>query len=464
MSAPAKFATPRNPERRSDGARIAKVAEGLGVPLMPWQRQVVDVATERDDAGNLVYEIVLVTVPRQSGKSTLIWTLITDRLLTMRNRRIFYTAQSQQDARRRFADLETLASESPFVDVLKFRRAMSDTGAECLLTGTRASTFAPSFKALHGETPPLVVLDEIFSLPLELGDAMLEGAIIPAQQTLAGNRQVWMISTAGTAESQFMRKWVDIARAGRRPRMAFFEWSLPEGLDPYAPESLEAFHPAVGHLVTADDLLESRPESKAAWLRGYCNLWQETANPLIDLDDWDALPANTVAPRRSEISVAFEVELDSSVSSVMAAWRDDAGAHVHTLHTAPGTSWLQPFLAQLRDTWDVASFACDNGGTTRRIADELERDGLPIDRISATDFASGTGALLEEARQGTLHHDGSQSLRRAIGGAQLHRTGDTARVSRHGSTAIVAPLIAAVVALRTHDHSPKPLPKPIVSF
>lgn len=465
MSAPAKHATLRNPAHATDGGRIAKVAAGLGVPLLPWQRQVVDVATERDAAGNLVYEVVFVTVPRQSGKSTLVWTLITDRLLTLRNAQLFYTAQTQQDARRRFQDLEKMAQDSPFSSVLRFRHAMSDTGAECIYTGTKASTFAPGFKALHGETPPLVVLDEIFAHSLELGDAMLEGAIIPAQQTLAGRRQVWLISTAGTAESGFMRKWLDIGRRGDRPKMAFFEWSMPDGVDAYAVETLEAFHPAVGHLVTAQDLLDSRPASHAAWLRGFCNVWLEAADPLIPLDEWDALPATVAPPNRSDVTLAFEAELDSSSASIVAAWRDTNGdPHIHTVRTAPGTSWLGPFLETLAADWRPRAIAADNGGTTRRLADDLENHGLDIQRITATDFASGTGTLLDAARTGTLHHDGGPSLRRGVAAAVLHRTGDTARISRHASTGFTAALIAGIVALRVADHAPAPVPKPLTRW
>ena len=39
---------------------------------MPWQRQVADVALELDDAGRFAYPLVVITVPRQSGKTTLL--------------------------------------------------------------------------------------------------------------------------------------------------------------------------------------------------------------------------------------------------------------------------------------------------------------------------------------------------------------------------------------------------------
>src|SRR5690606_20372830 len=71
MSAPPKYATPRDPSRRTYGGEISRVAVALGKPPMPHQQLIYDVGTELDSFGNLVYELVIVTLPRQSGKTTL---------------------------------------------------------------------------------------------------------------------------------------------------------------------------------------------------------------------------------------------------------------------------------------------------------------------------------------------------------------------------------------------------------
>ena len=85
-------------------------------------------------------------------------------------------------------------------------------------------------------------------------------------------------------------------------------------------------------------------------------------------------------------------------------------------------------------------------------------------RLTAVEFSTATDALLSAVRDGTLHHDGSQTLRRGIAGAVLHRTGDTARISRTGSSGYVAGLIGAAVALRAATHTDRPAPKPLTTF
>ena len=54
--------TKRNPDRRTDGGRLAAVARMMGTPLIPWQRYVADVACEIDpDTGSFYYDTVVVS-------------------------------------------------------------------------------------------------------------------------------------------------------------------------------------------------------------------------------------------------------------------------------------------------------------------------------------------------------------------------------------------------------------------
>ena len=54
---------------------------------MPWQQHVADVALELDpETGELYYEEVVITVPRQSGKTTLLIALMVWRCVMMARR------------------------------------------------------------------------------------------------------------------------------------------------------------------------------------------------------------------------------------------------------------------------------------------------------------------------------------------------------------------------------------------
>ena len=63
--------TKRDESRRSEGARAARVAAMLGTPLLPWQRYVLDVATEIDpDTGSYYYNRVVISTPKPAYDSS----------------------------------------------------------------------------------------------------------------------------------------------------------------------------------------------------------------------------------------------------------------------------------------------------------------------------------------------------------------------------------------------------------
>ena len=83
---------------------------------MPWQRQVLDTALEVDDDGELVSREVIVTVPRQSGKSSLILPLAIHRCVAWDGpQRVVYAAQDRQSAAKKLLeDWHPLYDNSPF--------------------------------------------------------------------------------------------------------------------------------------------------------------------------------------------------------------------------------------------------------------------------------------------------------------------------------------------------------------
>ena len=100
-----RFGTPRDLSRVTLGHEVGEVARRLRKPLMPWQQHAVDVALEVDpDTGELFYEEVVLSVPRQSGKTTLLIALMVWRCLHMCRRlgtpqTVTYLAQTRNAGR-----------------------------------------------------------------------------------------------------------------------------------------------------------------------------------------------------------------------------------------------------------------------------------------------------------------------------------------------------------------------------
>jgi phage terminase large subunit-like protein len=260
MSAPAPSVprigaryTTRRTRRSTYGQKAAEVAQALELQLLPWQRQVLDVALEHR-RGQLVYRDVVVSVPRQAGKSTLVLVLILYRLLAARCHAV-YGAQTRLAARQKLLDdWLPMIRRSPLSKLFDVSRA---TGQEALFalggTGSRCRVISSDESAAHGQTVSLAVLDESWAL-----DQAAEQAVRPALVTKISG-QLWIASTAGTARSVWWADKVQTGReaveSGRTEGLAYFEWSADPGADLTDPAVLRSFHPAVDLTIPVDTIM-----------------------------------------------------------------------------------------------------------------------------------------------------------------------------------------------------------------
>lgn len=459
MSAPpAKYATPRDPSCRTFGPRVAAVSAGLGAPFMPWQHQVANVASEvvpDPVAGwRWKYRTVIITVPRQSGKTTLLQAVHVDRAITRPNTGVWMTAQTGKDARKRWRDeLQLLIGNgSPLRSVVRPYLSGGSERAD-FPNGSFIAPFAPVPKSLHGETPPFVSVDEAWAFDDLRGDALM-AAIRPAQIAVP-QRQLWIVSTKGTKDSTFLNGQL---AAGRRsllePRtdIAYFEWSADETLaaaDPRSAETL-AFHPALGHTQRLEDLqaeYDADP-NPANFRRGFLNLETVSDKTVLDLAAWDELSHADdppPAPPLAESVIAYCAGEARAGAAIWQAWRDPDTGQVRLRYIAdgPGVSWLPDALHKLR-TAGAHRFVTEDAGATRTVTVTAELAGLDVTTLQARDYATACGLFLGRAREGTLTHDGEQLLRDHLEAAEARPMGGGVGLSEQHSR---GPIYAAKAAL-----------------
>jgi hypothetical protein len=465
---PPAFSPVRDTSWLSEGEEIARVARLLGFSFMPWQKHVADIATEYrlDDEGCRFYHYrtVVVTVPRQSGKTTLMSPVRVHRILTRPGIDAFSTAQTGKAARDRILKMVEMVEASPLSTLFKPLRSNGAEGLKVKGTNSRLVRFSPVTGALHGETPHLVDFDEIWRFPEEIGDMLLGGAR-PAMITLGARAQVWMVSTKGTAASTFMNRYIEAGENGTDPTLAYFSWEKAPGLDLDDPATWWTYHPALGNTITEEDLaaeMYAEGVSYSERVRAYANQITTVTDAIIDNETWQSLATEPAGPRPdlSEVAVGVEVAASNTCCAVVAAWRDSAGDPcVRVLHQAPGTSWVVPYLTNLTRL-GVNEVAADDAGPVRLITDVLDPiEGderscvLPVRRLSLRDRQTADVTLISAARdERSLHHDASPVLAQAVAAAQVRTNNGVERIDRDRSLGPVASLIAASVALWAYDH------------
>lgn len=471
QGAPPLYATPRSPELFSDGPGVAVVARSLGTPLIPWQLHVSIVANERNPDGSYRYKVVVVSVPRQTGKTTLIRANGVHTCMVC-GRDVFYTAQTGKDARARWMDMVKVMRASPLW-ASRISVALR-AGAEAVAFPNLAEfhAFAPTAGSLHGYTPHKVKLDEAFAHSAQTGE-LLMGAIEPAQFTIH-ERQLWIVSTAGTAESTFLHDWIDAGMAGA-PDVATFLWGARADQNPYSLEDIAAFHPGVGYvlngkLITPQDVLgASERTTRAEYERAYANRRTRTSRDLIPADLWAALSwaeleLEDVRPPADpgKLHLVYDVAHDRSAAGVMVAWRTDPDSpHVRlkTVFHAAGVSWLPAKVLELQAQLQPAKVRAASNGPVREATEQLV-GRVAVDVLTEEEYGTACGRFLtmvglkgEEPAQ--LDHDGARVLAESVSGLVPRTSGtDGVAFSRKQSMGDTSLGVASAIAAWSAAISP----------
>lgn len=435
-----RYATARSPERSTLGRAAVKIARLLGQPLMPWQRQVLEVGLEVDERGQLVYGDVVLTVPRQQGKSFLLLVLMLTRAMLEARQTVVYAAQSGLDARKKLSDdWLPMVLSSPLGSQLTVYRA---PGRESLRlpNGSAMQIVASTQKAGHGLTVDLGVLDEAFAYQ----DARTEQALRPAMMTRR-SAQLWCVSTAGTPHgSPYLLERVQRGRqaveADVREALAYFEFSAEDDADPADPATWRSCMPALGHTVD-ESVVEAAYLSmgRHEFERAYLNRWVSSmGEPAIPLEAWEALSAPQ-APRPAEIVLAVDVAPGSKSAAITAAGERDGVLYVSVLEHGLGTDWVLPRLNALTERLAPTEVIADARSAGPLLAGF---NAARVTETSASDMATGCVFLVDLVKNRRLRHRGERELVIALDGAARRPLGDAWAWSRKNSGVDITPLVA----------------------
>lgn len=405
---------------------MGQAARLLGKPLMPWQQYVADVVMEVDPrTGLLAYREWGLTVPRQSGKTTLILAKSVHRGVATDffgpRQRIVYTAQTRNDARRKWEEdfVEDLLAARAFRGKFSVRKS---NGSEHVRfsNGSRFGIDATTEKSGHGTTLDEAFVDEAFSRV----DNRQEQAFKPAMVTrlLA---QFGIVSTVGwIGESPYLWDKVEtgrrLAEAGKTSHVAYFEWSAPDDADPHDRTVWRGCMPALGHTISEDaiaaDLLTMGVNE---FRRAYLNHWVAKDAPpeaVIPSRVWSPL-ADPDAGRLSPLGFGVTVTPDRSRTLIgVAGRRRDGRAQVEVVTQGPGVDWAPGWLIDRVARWDPCAVVLD--GTALALVAPLAAAGIEATTTTLPDRAQASVDLYDAVGGDRLRHTGDQVLAAAVEGAQ----------------------------------------------
>lgn len=301
------------------------------------------------------------------------------------------TAQSREKARARFLEAATPVEAALNRGGKRRVKLTTGVGNELLSwlgSGGTARPFSPSADSMHGETPALVWVDEIWAFGAAEAEA-LQIAYQPGFLTTRG--QEWLTSTEGTEESVWVAEVKARGRAAVEEggsRIAYFENSIPftaaEALELSDAALLAAVaenHPSFGVTFGMSDLeaaLEKSRSNRAGFVRSFGNVRSgSSAARVVPAGVWSG--ARTDAPVPDP--VGFGVAFDGDGVAVVAAGRDGDGVAVCEL-VATGRDGVvdyqgtrrpvRAFVEDLRAAQRPVGVALEGSGAGRDLADQLD--------------------------------------------------------------------------------------------
>lgn len=489
------YATERTPDRPTLGPNLARIAAGLGRPLMPHQQLIADVALEIDpDTGLPAYGEVDIIINRQQGKSELSFPAMVHRCTGFDKtlaewvrrelgkdvpdpgpQRVLYTAQRAEDARQKWRDIHVKRLEaSPFRSQIEVRKRLA---AE-QITWPNGSTWSPGSATKKsggtGDTLDMGVIDEAWSQQ----DNSTELAMRPTMLTRP-YAQLWVmsmipgLSRAAPGTWPYLRQKRQNGRArvqaGSRKGVAYFEWGMADGMDPLDPATWWSSMPALSAGLVSEDKVRQDSQSMdlVDFMAEYLSVEPDASTAkwsVIGEATWRSLAVPAVRGRYLD-PVAFGVDAtpDLSMAAIGMSARDvNDDSYVELIERQPGLNWAVPALVDLSKRFGPCAIGIAAHGPAAPIIEPLRRALLEADADTelvemqgpavgqaCRQFYLETGEVGEPGEEATdrrVRHPDDAELNAAVAGAQKYVWSDEWRFARSGEGGDVSPLYAVVLA------------------
>jgi hypothetical protein len=418
------------------------------ITLRWWQRLAITRQLEHDQAGELVWPVVVESAPRRAGKSVrlrgvALWRLAHGGRLFGEPQLVVHTGKDVAIVREIQRAAWRWAEDSAGWVVTRAN------GKEALETPTGDRWLARAMHSVYGYDVSLGMVDEGWGVDPTAVDEGMEPATLERPSP-----QLHLTSTAHRKASSLMRRRISQALAGDDESTLLLLWAAAPDADPGDPETWRAASPhwteARGRMIAAKyaaalngeaDPEADDPDPMAGFTAQYLNRWNlrpalaQAGAPIVAGDDWRALVA--APPARPPDAVAVEGWPGEDVVAVARAWKVDGRALV-AVTDAPDVSAAAAL---------VAGYRCRKRPTVgASIAEDPAWKGkaTPAKLAVRAAVADLSGLLRDDA----VRHDGGDALSGQVLALRTSPGADGPRIRSTGRADAVKAAVWAAQAAR----------------
>lgn len=463
----------------------------IGYELDEWQQWLAIHLGELREDGTPRYQKAIVLVARQNGKSMFANLLVLFWMFVERVRLVYGIHKDRAEAKKAWREVIDVAEETPLLmdalDPVPEKRIVKQISEEDFrnLYGSHYTFGAPNRKAGRGRAVNRALIDEL--LTHFNRDAW--NSLVPATSAQL-NSLVLCLSNEGDDRSIVLHEEHDAAldfiETGEGDDRTFLaSWSSPPGSDPTDVNALAYSNPSMnrpranGTGITSEWLLsEARSRIRAGGrtladfkIEHMC-MRIDQLDPAIDPDAWKNAGTDSpldLAEHRRTLALCFDVSLDGTHATLMAAAVVDGRVHLEVVKRWQGFGCTKALRAELPDL--VAklrprALGWYPGGPAAAVAAALaERRGTnrwPPRRVEVAELRAEVPAicmgLADAVKAGEIQHPKDPMLDQHVGQTQKLNRGDQWVFVRRGSAPIDGTYAAAGAAHLARTLPPPPPP------
>jgi len=428
--------------------KVRETCGRLGWMFDGWQDGAGKLVLAKRSDGEYAADTVVISIPRQVGKTYLIACIIFALCLLEPGLKVIWTAHRKTTAAETFRSFDAMAQRprvAPHV-----RQVLRGKGDEAvwfhngsrILFGARESGFGRGMSDVD-----VLVFDEGQILP----ETTLED--MGATQNVAKNPLTFVMGTPPRPKDQgeFFRLLRQEALDGDSEGSLFIEFSADEDADPMDRQQWRIANPSFPKRTSERAMLRLRKKLKSddSWRREALGIWDAKAAVVIPVNLWETLEA--VGPTDGTAPAAMSLDASHDGALVAAGcWRIGDQSHVELL--AAG-EWSDDNVAAEWVTERAGRkipVVIDSASPASRLIPLLQARNVNVVSGTSQGMAKACGGLYAAVVDGLLTWGGSSGylLGRAVAGAQKRKIGDAGGWGwdRRDPETNISPLVAATLA------------------
>jgi phage terminase large subunit-like protein len=396
---------------KSKADEVADLAEKISMPLIPWQRWVLeDLLSIRED-GTFVKKTGLILVSRQSGKTHLARMLILAHLFLWGSKNVLGMSSNRNMALDTFRNVAYTIEDNPFLnEQVRAIRLANGQESITLKNGARYEIAAATRDAPRGKTADFLYLDELREWTEEAFTAAL-----PVTRARP-NSMTLMTSNAGDGFSTVLNDLRERSLSYPPETLGYYEWSAPQHCKIHDRKAWAMANPALGYLVTEQTLEEAvntnsieatRTEMLCQWISSTVSPWaydsvQQCSDSTLEIPVGpQTIMAFDIAPTRRSGALVMGQMKDGKIAVGLAQlWHSDIAIDEMKM-ASDINEWAKKYYPTniLFDKY-----------ATQTVATKLEQSGWRLEDCSGQKFYQACSDLANALAQNTLVHSGQQDL------------------------------------------------------